>query len=123
MRKPRSGAASAPAPRHRMERVALPTGRQAARRESHGSAGASPYRLGEAPVRPIQSPTKSNQIKPNQSRTSTKPKARRSQTAATAGAIRGTDRHEHHFYHSIHSTTTYYIKLVQISHGEEFEES
>src|SRR6266446_4533215 len=26
------------------------------------------------------------------------------------------------FNHSIHSTTTYYIKLVQISHGEKFEE-
>src|SRR5437899_2984749 len=26
------------------------------------------------------------------------------------------------FYHSIHSTTTHYIKLVQISHGEKFEE-
>src|SRR6266700_2088128 len=27
-----------------------------------------------------------------------------------------------HFHHSIHSTTTYYIKLVQISHGEKFGE-
>src|SRR5713101_7720420 len=31
----------------------------------HGSVGASPYRLGEAPAKPIQSPTKSDQIKPN----------------------------------------------------------
>src|SRR6266849_833444 len=28
---------------------------------------------------------------------------------------------QRHFNHSIHSTTTHYIKSVQISHGEKFE--
>src|SRR5207245_4213940 len=39
--------------------------------------------------------------------------------------VRGTHRRQlqHKFHHSIHSTTTHYIKLVQISHGEKFEES
>src|SRR6266700_7508890 len=38
MRKPRSRPGLSPAPLQRMERVAMPTGRQAAGRESHGSA-------------------------------------------------------------------------------------
>src|SRR5713101_7111978 len=78
------------------------------------------------PFNPIQSPTKSNQIKPNQTKAgpqpSQKPGGRR---PPLAGVIGGTDLHEHQrqFYHSIHSTTTHYVKSVQSSHDEKFEKN
>src|SRR6266700_3949844 len=87
-----------------MERVAMPTDRQAAGRESHGSASPPAplhrmervaagrersYRLGRLRLRHIGSPVR---------------------------------RFRCQFSHSTHSTTTYYIKSVQISHGEKFEE-
>src|SRR5712692_3098289 len=55
---------------------------------------------------------------------SAKPRARRSQTAATARSHwRRRPARTSQLYHAIHSTTTNYTKSGQISHGEKFGES